>query len=101
MTSFKCTNPVFKKIIENDTFSKSTPSCWTSEEGEECFNRLNLMLKGRSFSDIALHVEEIRKRSHQTKIGDKEYRLFDLDNCKNEILKELRNKEYKCLEDTV
>ena len=46
-------------------------------------------------------MEEVRKRINQIKIGDKDYKLSDLDTSKNEIFKEIKNVEYNDLEDMV
>ena len=46
-------------------------------------------------------MEQLRKRGNQTKTGDEEYNLFDLDTHKNEIIGELKNVDYKDLEDVV
>ena len=43
----------------------------------------------------------MRNGGSQIKIGDKEFKLFDLDTRKNEINKELKNIEYNDLEDMV
>ena len=55
----------------------------------------------RAQSDFELHVAEVVKRGNQIKIGDKDYNLCELDAQKNEIIKELKNVEYKDLADTV
>ena len=91
--SFEAINSLFDIPDENNSFSISTPGHWSSEEGEEFTNKLNRKLKGRSEWDIELHVDEVRKRSHQIKIGDKEYNLSDLDTRKNEIFKEKKHKK--------
>ena len=48
-----------------------------------------------------MHVEEVRKRGNQIKIGDSEYKLSDFDTQKNEILEETRNVKYDDIEDLV
>ena len=101
VTSFQTTNSVFTITDENNSFLISTPGHWSSKEGEDFINKLNRMLKGRSEWDFELHVDEVRKRGHQIKIGDKENKLSDLDGRKNEIFKELRNLGYNDLEDMV
>ena len=85
MTFFECTNSVFIKTNENNSFSVSTPNQWISEDGEELINKLNKLLKLRSEKDIELHVEEVRK------IRENEYlRLSDLDTRKDSIINELK-----------
>ena len=59
------------------------------------------MLELRSQNDIKLHVEEVRKRGNQIKIGDKENNLSDIDTFKNETLEEIKNTKYSFLEDMV
>ena len=46
-------------------------------------------------------MKEGRKRGHQVKIGDKEYKLSGFDTFKEEILEELKNAKYNDLEDIV
>ena len=48
-----------------------------------------------------MHVEEVKKRGNRIKIADKEYKLSDFDNQKNEIFEELKNVKYNDLEDLV
>ena len=59
------------------------------------------LLKLKSENDIDLHVQEVRKRGGQIKIGDKEYKLTDFDTSKDEILQELKKANYHDLEDMV
>ena len=99
VTSFEATNFVFNINIENNNFSISTPSHWSSEEGEGFINKLKRMLKARSEYDIERHG--VKKKGDQRKRGDRENKLSDLDTRKNEILKELKNIEYNDLEDMV
>ena len=40
--------------------------------------------------DFALHVGEIKKRGKQTKLGDNEYEISNLDTRKNEMIEELK-----------
>ena len=69
--------------------------------GAETFNKLQKSLQLRSKSDIKLHIEENRKTGNQIKIGDKEYKLSDLNTRKREIIDELKNIEFNDLEDMV
>ena len=55
----------------------------------------------RERTDNKLHVEEVRNRGNQTKIGDKEYKLSDLATPKNKIFDLLKNAEYNEFEDRV
>ena len=93
MSSFEVTNFVFNITNKNNSFSISTPGHWNFQGGEEVINNLNILLVLRSENDIELHVKEVSKRRNQIKIGDKEYKLYDLDSCKIEIIKELKNIE--------
>ena len=64
-------------------------------------NKLQKVLRLRSQNDIELHVEEIRRRGREKKLGENEYEIFDLDIHKNEIIEQLENAEYNDLEDVV
>ena len=99
--SFEVTNSVSNINNEDKSFSISTPGHWNSEDGEELVNKPNKSLELRSENDIDLHVEEVRKRRNQIKIGDKEYKVSDLDTRKIETIKQLKNIEYNDLEDMV
>ena len=48
-----------------------------------------------------MHDEDVRKRSNQLKIADKEYILSDLDTRKEKIIEELKNVDYNDLENRV
>ena len=82
MTSFETTNSVFNITDENNTFSISTPGHLSSRGGSETINELREILRLRARNDIELHIEEFRKRGSQIKIGDVEYKLYDLDTHK-------------------
>ena len=102
VTSFECTNSVFNITNENNSFSISITGHWNSEDGEEFINELNKLLELRSENDIEFHVEEVRKRGKQIKIGgNDDLGLSDLDTRKDLIIKELRRVKYKDLEDMV
>ena len=58
-------------------------------------------MKLRSEKDIELHVEKVRRRRNQIKVGEKEYILSDLVCQKNERIGELKNAAYNDLEDMV
>ena len=52
--------------------------------------------------DIELHVEEVRRRGNQIKVGDNEYlKLSDLDTRKDSINNEVKRVKYRDLEDMV
>ena len=63
VTSFQATNSVFHKTDENNSFSITTPGHWTSNDGEETINRLNVFLELRSQNDFELHLEELSEES--------------------------------------
>ena len=88
MTSFEATNSVFNIIDENNSFSITIPSQWTSESAEETIDELNKLLELRSQNDIELHVQEVKERGNQIKIKGKEYKVSDFDTFKNERLEE-------------
>ena len=66
---------------------------------------LKIVIKGQNklieLRSLELHVEEVRKRGSKIKIADKENKLSDLDNQKNEILEELRNVKNNDLRDSI
>ena len=98
VSSFECTNSVFKIFIENNSFSIIIRSHYETEFVEKTIDDLNKLLELKS---LELHVEEVRKRGNEIKIGDKEYQLSDFDTRRNEIFVELRNVNYNDLEDLV
>ena len=77
MTSFERTNSVFSITHKIKSFSISTPGYWSSRGGGETIHKLEKNLELSAQSDFELHVEEVRKRVNQIKIGDKDYKLFD------------------------
>ena len=101
VTFFEVTKPVFNKTNKNKTFSITTPSHWSSRGVAETINKLQKLLELISQKHTELHVEEIRKRRNQIKVGDKDYKLTDLDTGKNEIIKEVKNVENNHFEDMV
>ena len=68
VTSFDCTNSVFKITKEDNSFSISRPVPRKSEDGDEFINKLNISLELRSENDIELHVEEFEKRGTRIEI---------------------------------
>ena len=48
-------------------------------------HNIQKLLELRSQNDKEIHVEEVRKRGNQIKMGDKKYYLSDLDTHKNEL----------------
>ena len=101
VTSFEVTNPVFNITNENSSFLSTIPVYWSSRGGSERIIKLRELLRLRAQNDFELHVAEVVKKGSQIKIGDKEYKLPDLDTHQNETIKELKNVEYNDLEDTV
>ena len=98
MSSFEWTNSVFNITNENNSFSIIIPGHYKTEFAEKVINDLNELydLKSRE-----LHVKEVREKGNKIKTGDKEYKLSDLDNQKNEIHEELKNVKYKDLKDMI
>ena len=98
ITSFECTNSVFNIRDDNNSFSIIIPGHYETEFAQKIIDELKRLLELRS---LELHVNEVRKRVHMIKIGDKEYKLSDFDNQKYEILQELKNVKYNDLADLV
>ena len=89
MTFFERTNSVFGVTHKNNSFLISTPGYWSSRGGGETIHKLEKKLELSSQNDFELHVEEVRKRVNQIKIGDEDNKLFDFDTHKKEIIEEL------------
>ena len=98
MSFFEANNCYFNIIDENNSFSFTTLGYCSSRGSAETMNRLHKFLELRSQNYIDLHVEVVRKRGNQIKIGDKENKLSDLDTPKNETNKNLEFAEYNDLE---
>ena len=98
VSSLECTNSVFNITNENNSFSIITHGHYETEFAEKTIDDLNNLLELKS---LELHVEEVRKRGNKIKVGDKEYKLLDFDNKKNEILEDLKKVKYNDLEDLV
>ena len=98
VSSFECTNSVFNITNENNSFSIIIAGHYKTEFAEKVIIDLNKLYELKS---LELHVEEVRKRGNIIKIADKEYKLSDLDNQKNEILEELRKVKYNNLRDLI
>ena len=94
--SFECTNSVFNITDDNNSFSIITPAHWETEFAEKIFDEVNRLLQLRS---LELHVNEVRKRGNNIKIGHIEDKLSDFDNQKYEIIEELKKAKYKDLRD--
>ena len=97
MSLFECTNSVFNKTNENNSFSIIIPGHYETESAEKTFDELNKLLELKS---LELHVDEVKKPGNKIKIGDSEYKLSDFTQ-KNEILEELKNVKYNDLKDLV
>ena len=95
VNSIECTNSVFNITNENNSFSIIIPGHYQNKTDEKTINDLNKLLELKS---IELHVEEVKKRGNKIKIEDKEFKLSDFDNQKNEIIEELKNVKYNDLE---
>ena len=98
VSSFECINSIFIITDENNSFSIIIPGHHQNKSDEKTINDLNKLLELKS---LELHVDEVEKRGNKIKIGDDEYKLSDLDDQKNEIIKELKNAKYNDLEDLV
>ena len=98
VSSFECTNSVFKINNENNSRSIIVPVHSETQSAEKMINDLNKLLELKS---LELHVEEVRKRGNKIKIEDHEYQLSDFDAQKIEILEELQNVKYNDLKDLV
>ena len=83
---------------ENNSFSIIIPGYYEDKFAEKTINDLNKLLELKS---LELHVEEVKKRGNKIKIADKEFKLSDFDNQKNEIFEELKNVKYNDLDDLV
>ena len=79
VSSFECTNSVFKITNENNSFSIIIPGHYETESAEKTIDDRNKLLELRS---LELHVAEVRKRGSKIKIGDNEYKISDFDNQK-------------------
>ena len=64
-------------------------------------DKLKNLLKLKSENDIEIHLEEVRKRGSQIRIGDNEYQLSDFDTFEKEILEGLKQANSHDLEDLV
>ena len=95
---FECTNSVFNKTDENNSFSIIIPGHYQNKTDEKTINDLSNLLELKS---LELHVEEVKKRGNKIKIADKEFKLSDFDDQKNVIIEELKNAKYNDLEDLV
>ena len=72
MSSFECKNTVLNITDKNNSYSITLPGHWNSISAENTVDDLNKLLKLKSENKIELHVQEVRKRGTQIKIGDKE-----------------------------
>ena len=90
VTNFEAMNSVFIITNKNNSLSFTIEGLRSSRGGVETINKLQKILQLRSKNDIKLHVEKVRKRGNQIKIGDKEYNLSDLDTREEEIIEELK-----------
>ena len=98
VSSFECKNSVFNITNENNSFSIIIPGHYQNKTDEKTIDDLNKLLELKS---LGLHVEEVKKRGNEIKIADKEFKLSDFDDQKNEIIEELKNAKNNDLEDLV
>ena len=73
----------FNVTNENNSFSITIPGHWQTKSDEKTIDELSKFLE---ISSLELHVEEVRKRGKQMKVGDNAYILSDFDTKKIEIL---------------
>ena len=73
VTSFEASNSDFQITVEDNSFSRSTPSHWFFRAGAEIITKLQKLIEMRHIIDIDLHVEDVRKRGNQITIGDNFY----------------------------
>ena len=71
VTSSDGTNAIFDITDEKNSFSISIPGYLSAWGGQETNDKLQEFSKFRARNDIELHVEEIRKKGYQIKIGSK------------------------------
>ena len=76
---FEATNCVFDISNRNNSFAITTPGYCFSRGGAETIHKSKTLLEIRSQNDIELHVENVRKRGNQIEIGNKDFKLSDLD----------------------
>ena len=62
VSSFECTNTVFKITNKNVAFSITLPSRWDSKCAEKTVGKLKKLLELRSQNGFELHVEQVRKK---------------------------------------
>ena len=73
----ECTNSVFNKTNENNSFSIIIPGHYKTEFAEKVINDLYELYELKS---LELHVEAVRKTGSKIKITEKEDKLSDLGN---------------------
>ena len=101
VTSFECTNSVFNKTDENNSFSFSAPGHWNSEDGEHFINKLNNLLELKCEKYIEVHVKNVEKRGTRIEKGNSGHNLAGLDLFKSEIFSQLKKVKYRDLKDLV
>ena len=79
VSSFQCTNSVFKITDDNNSFSIIIPGHYQNESDEKTIDNLNKLLELKS---LELHIQEVEKRGNKIKIANKEFKLSDFDNQK-------------------
>ena len=66
---------------------------------DNIIDELKTLPELKSNKDIDIHVEEVRQRGNQITFGDKQTKLSDFDTSKDELFKELKEANYRDLED--
>ena len=98
VTNFEAGNCVFNITDENNSFSVSTLSHWSSRGEAETINRLHKLLRVRSQNDIELHEKKVQKKS--LIITQKKFpHLISI--TKSDILGKLKNEKNNDLEGIV
>ena len=91
-------NDIFNITNENNSYSIIIPGHYQNKSDEKTIDEVKKLLELKS---IELHVEEVKKRGNKIKIADKEFKLSDFNNQKNEIIKEFKKVKYNDFKDLV
>ena len=62
VSSFECTNSVFIRNNENNSFSITIPDLWNSKSGEKTIDKLIKLKERRSENDLELHTEQVKNK---------------------------------------
>ena len=88
MSSFECIYSVYNITKRNNSFSIIIPGHYQNKSDVTTIDKLNKLIEYKS---LDIHVELVREKGHQIKIGDKKYKISDFDTQKDELLKQLKN----------